>query len=135
MRLSLVIPTLNRAATLDRTLASLVDQDVEIVAVDGGSTDGSAEILERHRDRLARLVREPDRGHYDAVNKGFALCSGEIMGWLGGDDMLLPGTAALVTWICSGRHECDTLSRWRATRWRPRPTPAGARSSRRIIAP
>ncbi|MCF8506865.1 MAG: glycosyltransferase [Caulobacter sp.] len=110
MRLSLVIPTLNCAATLYRTLASLVEQDVEIVAVDGGSTDGSAEILERHRDRLAHLVREPDRGHYDAINKGFGLCSGEIMGWLGGDDMLLPGTAALVTGIFAARPEVRWLT-------------------------
>lgn len=64
---------------------------LEYVVVDGGSSDGSAEIIRRHAAALAYWVCEPDGGQTDALIKGFARCSGEILGWLCSDDLLLPG--------------------------------------------
>jgi len=99
LTVSLVTPSLNQAAFLDNALHSVLDQDdpaLEYVVADGGSTDGSVAIIERHADRLSAWWSEPDGGHADAVNKGFARTSGEIMGWLNSDDRLLPHALELV---------------------------------------
>lgn len=93
-RIALVTPCLNMAPWIEETLASVHDQGypgLEHVVVDGGSTDGTLAILERWRPRLAALLVGPDRGLYDAVNKGFAVTTGEVMTYLGADDVLLPG--------------------------------------------
>jgi Glycosyl transferase family 2 len=98
-RIALVTPSLNQASFLEGTLASVHDQrhpELEHVVVDGGSTDGSVAILERWADRLAWWTSERDGGQYDAINRGFARTSGEIMGWLNADDRHLPWTLALV---------------------------------------
>jgi glycosyltransferase involved in cell wall biosynthesis len=99
LKVSLVTPSLNQAAFLDEALRSVLDQDdpaLEYVVADGGSTDGSVAIIEGHADRLSAWWSEPDGGHADAVNKGFARTSGEIMGWLNSDDRLLPNALGLV---------------------------------------
>lgn len=93
-RISVVIPTLNQAETIEDTLASIYGQDyseLEIIVADGGSNDGTAEVLERHRHRLAQILNGPDRGQSDAINKGFAASSGDILCWLNSDDYFLPG--------------------------------------------
>lgn len=98
-RISVVIPTLNQADTIEDTLASIYGQDydaVEIIVADGGSSDGTAAVLERHRHRLAHLLEGPDRGQSDAINRGFALASGEILCWLNSDDYFLPGALRAV---------------------------------------
>jgi glycosyltransferase involved in cell wall biosynthesis len=94
LRFSVVIPTLNQAETIEDTLQSIFDQDygnVEIIVADGGSSDGTLELLERYRPRLARVIEGPDRGQSDAINKGFAAASGDIFCWLNSDDYFLPG--------------------------------------------
>ena len=90
MRVSVVTAVLNRASTLAECLASVRQQthpSVEHVVVDGGSTDGSLELLRAHSAELGPWVSEPDRGLYDAVNKGIALASGDLVGVLGADDV------------------------------------------------
>jgi GT2 family glycosyltransferase len=85
-----VTPCLNAASTLPEALASVpADPDVEHVVVDGGSTDGTVELLSR-AERV-RFVSEPDRGLSDAMNKGVAMAEGEWIGWLNADDYYLPG--------------------------------------------
>ena len=94
LRFTVVIPTLNQAATIEDTLASILGQDygnVEIIVADGGSDDGTAEILQRHRHRLAHVLQGPDGGQSEAINKGMALASGDILCWLNSDDYFLPG--------------------------------------------
>ncbi len=109
--LTIVTPSYNQAAFLEETIRSVLDQaddGVQYGIVDGGSTDGSVEIIERHRDRLAFAIIEPDRGQTDALNKGLRRAAGDIVGWLCADDVLLPGAIAAirrpftdpdVTWI------------------------------------
>jgi glycosyltransferase involved in cell wall biosynthesis len=95
--ITVVTPALNARDTIEETLASVRAQDyphVEHVIVDGGSTDGTVEILEK-TDGI-RYVSEPDRGLSDAMNKGIRMATGDVIGWLNADDVYLPGALARV---------------------------------------
>jgi len=90
MKISIVTVALNARETIADTLGSVAAQthaDVEHIVIDGGSTDGTLDVVGRYRDRLARVVSEPDRGLYDAMNKGIRLASGEVVGTLNADDV------------------------------------------------
>lgn len=96
-KITVVTAVLNRAGSVERTLASVRDQaypNVEHVVVDGGSTDGTVEILERSEG--IRWISEPDEGLADAMNKGIAMATGDWIGWLNSDDYYLPGAFAAV---------------------------------------
>lgn len=89
MKVSVITVCYNSAKTLGRTLRSVSEQDyqhVEHIVIDGGSSDGCADILAAYRPRLAHLVSEPDHGIYDAMNKGLALACGEVICFLNADD-------------------------------------------------
>ncbi len=95
--ISIVTPCYNAATFLERALQSVATQDypnVEHVVVDAGSTDGTLEILERWPS--VRYVSEPDEGQSDAMNKGLAMATGDIIGWLNADDWYLPGAFTAV---------------------------------------
>lgn len=86
---SIVTVSFNSAATIRDTIESVLAQDygsIQYLVIDGGSTDGTLDVLARYRDRIDVLVSEPDRGIYDAMNKGIRLATGELVGLLNSDD-------------------------------------------------
>jgi glycosyltransferase involved in cell wall biosynthesis len=95
MRLTVITPSFNQAGFIEKTLKSVLDQgwdDLEYFVIDGGSTDGSVEIIERYADRLAWWVSEPDAGQTDALNKGVRRATGNVVAYINSDDRYLPGS-------------------------------------------
>lgn len=93
-KISVVMVSFNQAIFLEEGLRSILDQgypNLEFIVIDGNSTDGSVDILNRYRDRLATLLIERDRGQSDGLNKGFARATGDIVTWVNSDDLLEPG--------------------------------------------
>ena len=110
-KFSIIVPSYNQAAYIRQTLDSILTQKtevpVEVLVIDGGSTDGTPGILHSYGNRIT-WISEPDQGQSDAINKGIARASGTMVGWLNSDDLYLPGTLQIVT---------DHFKRHPACRW------------------
>ncbi len=104
VKISIVTPNFNGAEWLERTIESVISQDyrnIEYIVMDGGSSDGSLQIIERHRERITQVVSEKDNGQYEAIAKGFSMASGDILCWLNSDDIYFPWTMRVVARIFS----------------------------------
>lgn len=90
MKLSIITIAFNSAETIEDTIKSVLDQDysnIEYIIIDGGSTDGTLGIIDHYKDNIAVVISEPDNGLYDAMNKGVAKATGEVIGILNSDDI------------------------------------------------
>jgi len=97
--ISIVTPSFNQGQYLEETILSVLNQDypaLEFFIIDGGSTDGSVEIIKKYAHRLTYWESKPDRGQSHGINKGFRMASGEIVAWLNSDDLLAPGALKVV---------------------------------------
>jgi hypothetical protein len=112
-KISVVTPSFNQGRYLEETIRSVLDQDypsLEYFVIDGGSTDGSVDIIRKYADRLTYWVSEPDRGQMDAINKGFARSTGQIMAWLNSDDKYCPWAFDVVGRVFSSLPEVSWLT-------------------------
>ena len=94
MRVSIVTMSFNQGLFIEKTLLSVIGQgydDLEYIVIDAGSTDGSREIITRHEGNISKLIFEKDDGPSDGLNKGFGKATGDIFGFVNGDDLLHPG--------------------------------------------
>jgi glycosyltransferase involved in cell wall biosynthesis len=138
MKVSIVTVCFNSAGTIEDTIRSVREQEyeqVEHVIVDGGSTDGTQEIVGRYNGRIKKFISEPDRGIYDAMNKGLGLVTGDVVGFLNADDVYAsPGVIGDIAvamhtgrtdgvygdLVYMGRHDSNRVVRyWRAGEYRP----------------
>jgi glycosyltransferase involved in cell wall biosynthesis len=116
LRVSVVTPSLNQGKYIEACLLSVKRQDYPVfehIVVDGASTDGTLEILKEYSSRRGwehlRWFSEPDRGQSDALNKGFGMATGDIVGWLNSDDAYTEGCVATVTRAFSARPDVDVI--------------------------
>jgi glycosyltransferase involved in cell wall biosynthesis len=112
-RISIVIPSFNHGAYLEQAIGSVLNQEyprVDLIVIDGGSTDQSRAVIERHGARLGYWCSEPDRGPADALNKGFARAEGDVLGFLNADDFLLPGALTAIGRAFAADPAADVIS-------------------------
>lgn len=114
--LSVIIPTLNRAKYLERSLLSVIREmseyypHTEIIVIDGGSTDDTTNILRRYDNRITYWVSEPDKGAADAINKGLRVAKGEVIRYFSDDDEMLPGHTHVVIQFMMNNPDVDIVA-------------------------
>jgi glycosyltransferase involved in cell wall biosynthesis len=111
--ISIVVPSRNAGATIGRALGSLVKQEypsLQIICVDGNSTDDTLDRIGEYRSAVSQVISEPDRNSADALNKGFRLATGDYLGWLCADDELAPGALFKFMEVFEAHPEADLVT-------------------------
>ena len=111
-KISIITPVFNQADYIEATIQSVLNQNypnLEYIIVDGGSTDGTLEIIKKYENAIFKYISEPDKGMYDALNKGFSLSSGELMGWINSDDLLLEKALFNVSQLFNDLHKVSWI--------------------------
>lgn len=96
-KISIITPSYNQGQFIESTILSVLNQtypNIEYIVVDGGSTDGTMAVVDRYRERIDVVIHEKDKGQSDAINKGFRLATGDLVGWINSDDVLYPDCVA-----------------------------------------
>jgi glycosyltransferase involved in cell wall biosynthesis len=112
-RIALITPVFNSGKYIEATIRSVLGQEypnLDYYIVDAGSTDGTLDVIRKYEGQISGWMSEPDRGMYDALNKGFARTSGEVMGWISATDMLHSGALRLVGSIFRDIKEADWIT-------------------------
>ncbi|MCB0689071.1 MAG: glycosyltransferase [Saprospiraceae bacterium] len=108
LKVTIITPSYNQREYLEDCILSVVNQDytnIEYIIIDGGSTDGSQELIHRYADYIDHWVSEPDRGQSHAINKGFRKATGQIVAWLNADDMYFPDAVSTAVERFQNQHE------------------------------
>ncbi|UCV06655.1 glycosyltransferase family 2 protein [Dechloromonas denitrificans] len=111
-KISIVTPSYNQAEFLERTIRSVLDQNypnLEYIIIDGGSTDGSVDIIRKYADRLAYWISEPDGGQTDAINKGLQRATGEWLAWQNSDDIYYNGSFVAAAAAAAQNPDADII--------------------------
>lgn len=111
-KISIVTPSYNQAQFLERTILSVINQNypnLEYIIIDGGSTDGSVDIIKKYKKHLAYWISKKDNGQSDAINKGFAKATGEIYAYLNSDDIYLGSTFETISNIFQKLADADLI--------------------------
>ena len=127
--LAIVIPSFNQARFIEQTIRNILLQNysrLELIIIDGGSTDGTQEIIRKYEPWIDYWVSEPDRGMYDALNKGFQRSSGDIMGWSPTGDLYVSGALQIVG---KALRACPDVS-WVTSQWKVKINEVGEETSR-----
>jgi glycosyltransferase involved in cell wall biosynthesis len=110
--ITIVTPSYNQAQYIEETIYSVLAQEypnLQYIIIDGGSSDGSVEVIKKYSSRIDKVIIEPDNGQSHAINKGMALARGELLGWLNSDDMLAPG-ALFAMALCYLETDADLIA-------------------------
>lgn len=112
MKVSVITVCYNSANTIEKTIKSVISQDygdIEYIIIDGGSNDGTLDIIDKYKDKISILISEPDKGIYDAMNKGIRIASGEIVGMINSDDWYGPYTVGAAARAMIRHPECGVV--------------------------
>jgi glycosyltransferase involved in cell wall biosynthesis len=112
-KISIVTPSYNQAEFIERTIESVLAQnypELEYIVIDGGSTDGSTDIIKKYASQLSFWISEPDKGQSDAINKGFKKATGDLFCWINADDVLFPDSLKKVAEAYGKRPDVDIVT-------------------------
>ena len=111
-KISIITPSFNQGQFIEETILSILNQDypnIEYIIIDGGSTDVTVEIIKKYSNRITYWISEKDSGQSEAINKGFKMSTGEIVGWINSDDVLIAGAIKTVMEYFVNNREIDFL--------------------------